>query len=236
MINGKKILAIIPARGGSKGVPGKNIKLLNNRPLIDYTIKAAAASKYIDRTIVSTDAENIATVAKRCGADVPFMRPDELAGDETPGIDVIFHGIEACPGYDMVMILQPTSPFRTVEDIDAGVALFDRSQVKACVAVEPVKKHPAWCFSLDKGFLQPPESSTNIYQRQQFDAFYSLNGALYIADIDWLKQHRNFVSPQTLAYIMPAERSLDIDTQLDFRIADLLMNDMSATNQLSPEE
>lgn len=143
-----KILAIIPARGGSKGVPRKNIRELAGKPLIAWTIEEAKKSKYIDRLILSTEDDEIIEVAKQYGCEVPFKRPIELAQDDTPGIDPVLHAIEQCPGYDYVVLLQPTSPLRTVDDIDGCIEqLLSSDGTNFCVSVTEPEKSPYWMYT-----------------------------------------------------------------------------------------
>ena len=146
-----KVLGIIPARGGSKGMPKKNIRPLLNKPLIAWTIEQALKSKYIDRVVVSTDDPAIARLAKKHGADVPFMRPDKLATDKAKSIDVVSHALLSLPEkYDYVVLLQPTSPLRTADDIDACVKLCMSKGGNSCVSVTESEKNPHWMYSLDR--------------------------------------------------------------------------------------
>ena len=237
MYKGKKILALIPARGGSKGLPGKNIKPLLGKPLIAWTIEQAKASKYIDRIIVSTDDKEIAAVAKKYGAEVPFMRPKELATDKAKGIDVVFHAMswfrknEKNRQYDLIMLLQPTSPLRTAEDIDKAIELLFFKKAKAIVSVCEVDHHPLWVNTLPKNgcmknFIRKEVLNKN---RQDLPTFYRLNGAIYLAYCDYLKKQKSFFGEETFAYIMPRERSIDIDSELDLKLAEILKN---STKQL----
>ena len=230
----KRILAVIPARGGSKGLPGKNIRDLAGKPLIAWSIDAARQSKYVDEVIVSTDCAETARIAKACGGNVPFIRPSALATDEAKGIDVIAHALdwrnETSPQIDLVLVLQPTSPLRTHQDIDQAIELLFKKEARSMVSVCPVEHHPWWMNVLPenhsmKDFLRPELINTN---RQQLPPYYRLNGAIYLADISFLKQTRSFIADGTFAYLMPPENSIDIDTLLDFRLAELLLNDRKA--------
>jgi N-acylneuraminate cytidylyltransferase len=216
MIAGKTVLAVIPARGGSKGVPRKNIRVVAGKPLIAWTIEEARRSSHIDRLIVSTDDSEIAAVAQQWRCEVPFMRPPELARDETPGIAPVIHAMEALPErYDLVVLLQPTSPLRSGADIDGCIATLVARQAKACVSVAEPGQSPYWMYKLDdKDRLQPLlEGAFN--RRQDLPKVYSLNGAVYVAEAEWLLQSNSFVGPGTIGYIMPIGRSLDIDTETD---------------------
>ena len=229
MINGKKVLAIIPARGGSKGLPGKNIKPLLGKPLIAWTIEEAKKSKYIDRLIVSTEDEEIAEVSKKFGAEVPFMRPKELSTNEAKGIDVVLHAIEWMEkndkSYDLIILLQPTSPLRTSKDIDKATEMLPSKNAKAIVSVCKTHHHPYWSNILPedgcmKDFIEPKAMNKN---RQELPTFYRLNGAIYLCYTDYLKREKRFIGCDTFAYIMPTERSVDIDDEVDFKLAEILI-------------
>lgn len=214
-----KVLAIIAARGGSKGLPRKNVLPAGGRPLIAWTIEAALKSNCISRVTLSSDDDEIIATALRYGCEVPFRRPADLASDTASSMDVVFHALDQVPGYDYVMLLQPTSPLRTAEDIDAAFALLRKSQAPACVSVCPVEESPYWMYRLEKqsrlhNILDLPEGVT---RRQDLPPVYSLNGAIYIANTEWLKKRGVFVSNETVGYVMPRERSIDIDTPDDYR-------------------
>jgi len=220
-----KMLALIPARGGSKGLPGKNIRPLAGKPLIAWTIEAARASRYVSRVVVSSDDEAILAVARAYGADVPFVRPLDLARDDTPGIDVVLHALDCLPDYDWVVLLQPTSPLRSAEDIGQAITRCLQGGAPACVSVTAAPSNPWWMFHVEEdgwmaSFLPAAERPT---RRQDLPELYALNGAVYVARVDWLRQTRSFLTEETVAYVMPAERSVDIDTLLDFRLAECLL-------------
>lgn len=228
MIQGRRVLAIIPARGGSKGVPRKNIRPLAGKPLIAWTVEEAKKSQYIDRLIVSSEDAEIIATAREYGCDAPFVRPAELAADETPGIDPVLHALEALPEhYDLVVLLQPTSPLRTVEDIDGCIRQCVEAQVPFCVSITDVDKHPFWMFTLpENNVLQPllaADGDMRSRRRQELPPVYVLNGAVYVADTQELQQHRTFVTAATAGYVMPKERSADIDTETDFFTCDILL-------------
>jgi CMP-N,N'-diacetyllegionaminic acid synthase len=219
-----EIVAIIPARGGSKGVPGKNLRDLAGKPLIAWTIEAALRSDCFASVVVSTDDPEIATVAQAWGASVPFMRPAELADDTTGGMEVVFHALEHLPQFRYVVLLQPTSPLRTADDIRDALKMCVAQGRPSCVSFVQASTHPHHCFSIDEGMIHPAiENSTTNTRRQDMPEYFALNGALYIADCSWLQANRSFVGPETLPYIMPPERSVDIDTLLDFEIAEILL-------------
>ncbi|WP_411502683.1 cytidylyltransferase domain-containing protein [Brevibacillus centrosporus] len=231
MIQGSTVLAIIPARGGSKGVPRKNIKLLASKPLIAWTIDEAKKSTYIDRLIVSTDDKEIASISAQYGCEVPFMRPPELAKDDTPGIEPILHAMKLLGAYDYVVLLQPTSPLRTVEDIDGCIEKCMATSAKACVSVTVSDKTPYWMYHLLADNTMKPliESDGRINRRQDAPDVYVLNGAVYVAQADWLYKSRSFVERDTIGYPMPKERSLDIDTKMDFLVIEELLKSKIVT-------
>ncbi len=219
-----KTLALILARGGSKGIPRKNIKLIAGKPLIAWSIEAALSSRSIDAVMVSTDDKEIAEVALQSGASVPFIRPSELAQDDTPGIDPVLHALEQLPHFEAVLLLQPTSPLRTSEDIDACIMMARELDAPAAVAVSAPDKHPYWMvrFGADQRMSRLIDAPP-ISRRQDLPPVYAINGALYYARADWLRRHRTFIAEQTVAYVMPPERSVDLDTLLDWRLAELLL-------------
>jgi len=228
MYDGKKILAVIPARGGSKGVPGKNIRDLGGKPLIAWAIDAAKKSEYIDRLILSSEDEEIISVARTCGCEVPFVRPPELAADDTPGIAPVLHAVGAVEEkYDYLVLLQPTSPFRQAKDIDGAIRRCIENKADSCVSVMEVEKHPAWMFHLaDSGYLTPILNAEATH-RQQSEPVYALNGAVYVVGIRALiEQEKLIFKNTTLAYSMPPERSMDIDTLFDFTLCELIAKRM----------
>lgn len=226
MYKGKKILGIIPARGGSKGVPRKNIRMLVGKPLVAWTIGEAKKSKIIDMCIVSTEDEEIKAVAEAWGGNVPFIRPAELAQDDTPGIEPVLHAIKMIPGYDFVVLLQVTSPLRTVKDIDGAIAYCLDNGCETCVGVTEVEHSPYWMYRMDEQMrLQPilKIAKEESYQRQKLPKVYQLNGAVYVSSVAFLQAKKDFVGGETKGYIMSREHSYDIDTMLDFEVAEVLM-------------
>ncbi len=222
-----KTFALIPARGGSKGIPRKNIKLIAGKPLIVWTIEAALRSSLLDAVVVSTDDPEIAEVARRAGAQVPFMRPSELAQDKTPGLDPVLHALDQLPQYDSVLLLQPTSPLRTTEDIDACLRLAMQHTAPSVVSVTEADTHPYWTYRLSEyQTLVRMVDAAPIARRQDLPQVYALNGALYFADADWLRRNNSFTGTETLAYVMPRERSVDLDMPLDWKFAELLLKEL----------
>lgn len=216
MIGKERLLAVIPARGGSKGVPRKNVRIVGGLPLIAWTLKAAGESRFVDTTIVSTDDEEIATVARAHGGDVPFVRPAQLASDQAPTMDVVLDALQRFPGYQWVLLLQPTSPLRQAADIDAAIERCVATGAPSCVSVCAAQESPYWMYTVaDGGQMRPLIAQTTHTRRQDLPPVYSLNGAIYLARVDWLQREHAFVRPDTIAYEMPFERSLDIDTESD---------------------
>ena len=218
------VLALIPARGGSKSIPRKNIRPLAGKPLIAHTIVAACQSRGLARVVVSTDDADIAEVARQWGAEVPFLRPPELADDTTPGIDPVLHALELIPEATQVLLLQPTSPLRSLADIEGILAFKAQHSCPSVVSITASAKHPQWMVRLSADHqLTPVLPPAPADTRQQLEPVYAFNGALYLADRTWLQNQSSFVGPGTLGYPMPPERSVDIDTPLDWLWAETLM-------------
>lgn len=226
------MLAIIPARGGSKGLPRKNIKPFNGKPLIQYTIEAALRAKSIDRVIITTDDEEIAEIAQKSGAEVPFLRPVELASDDSSAVDVYIHAVDfimkktKCR-IDKFMVLLGTVPLRTNEHIDEAYRFFEEKKATTLVSMKAAEVPPAWYFHKDMeervcnaGFNNAEVSI--IANRQQNQSFYIPNGAIYILDYQLLKEKRTYYCENTVAYVMDSMCSIDIDTQLDFEFAEYI--------------
>lgn len=226
-----KILAIIPARGGSKGVPGKNSKLLGDKPLIAYSIQAALASQKIHTVITSTDDETIAGIAKQYGALVPFMRPSELATDTARSLDVVLHAVHFLESqnqyYDAVCLLQPTSPFRAEKFIDHCIETFIQQQVDSLVSVRsvPNEYNPHWVFEPDANnrlHISTGEE-TIIARRQDLPKAYIRDGNVYITKVSVLKQQQSLYG-KTIGYVeSDAENYVNIDTPEDWKLAEQLL-------------
>ena len=214
----KRVLALIPARGGSKGLPRKNILIADGRPLISWTIAAAKNSAVIDRIVLSSEDDEIINIAKTLGCEVPFRRPQELADDKSSPVDVAIHALKALPGYDYLILLQPTSPLRLSADIDAAFSLMNKRGATSCVSVCEVDQHPYWMYKLDDNdqLSRLFPSYTEIGRRQDLPPVYVLNGAIYIVRVDQFLQSLRFIQDDTVAYKMPSERSIDIDNLHDF--------------------
>lgn len=225
-----RIVGLITARGGSRSVPRKNVAMVGGKPLIVWTIEAALRSGVLDAVVVSTDDARIAAAARRAGADVPFLRPAELARDETPHLPVVEHALrwlEAARGWtpEYAMLLQPTSPLRTSADIRAAVKLADGKKADAVVSVCPARHHPFICVRVDgRSRMTPFDPSVPLdLRRQDFPPAYAMNGAIYLARRRVLLEQKTFYPAKTFAYVMPAERSLDIDEAWELKLAGLML-------------
>lgn len=221
-----KILALIPARGGSKGIQKKNIKLLFGKPLIAWTIDQAKKSEYLNKIIVTTEDEEIGEISRSWGADI-IKRPKELAKDESPTIDAIFHTLEVLKSEnynpDIIILLQPTSPLRTTKDIDNAMELFLNTNCESVVSVCELKHSPYWCFEIEKGYLKSLFGDEYLRRRRQdLENVYMPNGAMYISTPENLRKYKGFYCLRTIPYIMPPERGIDIDNEVDFMLAELL--------------
>ncbi len=228
----KNCLALISARGGSKGITGKNIRQVAGKPLIAWTIAAASESRVCQRIIVSTDSPEIADAARQHGAEIPFMRPAELATDDASGTDPVLHAVRWLDLHEnfapeWVMLLQPTSPLRTSLDIRRAVALAEEKNADAVVSVAPVEDHPFWMKRIDAdGCLEDfIRLEKPFNRRQDLPEVYALNGAIYLVHRTVLLGQETLFPPRTHALVMPRERSLDVDTPWDLYLADLILKD-----------
>lgn len=223
----KKIIAIIPARGGSKGIPRKNIKIFAGKPLIAYTIEVALKSRYLDRIIVSTEDKEIAEISKKYGAEV-IKRPQRLANDFVAKEPVLEHALEHLRRHenykpDLLVCLQSTSPLRTTADLDKAIRLFLENKVNSVVSVCQVEHSFCWYCRIDK-YLKPIFGRRFLRQRRQESGkVYMPNGAIYISRPETLFKQESFFGSKILPYIMPPERSVDIDTDFDFKVAERIM-------------
>lgn len=229
------MLAIVPARGGSRGVPGKNLARVGGRSLVEWAVRAALESRHAPRVIVSTDDPATAAEGRRVGAEVPFMRPSELAGDDTPGIAPVLHAVrwlQEGEAYrpEWVVLLQPTSPLRRAEDVDGALDLAMSRGADAVVSVAEAASHPYWTQALDDdGRLRPfvvPDPP--VSRRQDLPPAYALNGAVYVIRREVLLARETLVPPGTRGHVMPAERSLDVDTAWELHLANLILLDRGA--------
>lgn len=219
----RQVTALIPARGGSKGFPGKNLALLGGRTLLAWTIRAARDSQFIERVVLSTDSEEIADEGRRAGAQVPFLRPPEYATDEASTTAVAQHMLRAlCISSGYLVLLQPTSPLRTTEDIDACILAAKRPGASGCVSVTAIDKSPYWMYRLGSdGELIPYfETTARPKRRQDAAPAYVLNGAVYVVPVSEFEQTGNFVPDGCLSHVMPSHRSIDIDKPEDLEVAE----------------
>jgi CMP-N,N'-diacetyllegionaminic acid synthase len=229
-----KVLFVIPARGGSKGLPKKNSKLIAGKPLIAWSIDVAKKAADIigsSDVIVSTDSIEIADIAKQYGALVPFIRPSELANDTAASIDVIAHALnfmeQKGKKYDYIALIEPTSPQRDEHDLlTAYHQLIDTEGAESIVGISKTEGcHPLFLTKLNKGFLDPYENKTyKVYRRQEIDNVYFFEGSLYISKVESLKQRNNFYHEKTLGFEMPKWKSFEIDDIIDFMVIEQLLN------------
>ncbi|WP_424355974.1 cytidylyltransferase domain-containing protein [Methanobacterium sp. MBAC-LM] len=224
------ILAIIPARGGSKGVPRKNIKKIAGKPLIAHTIESAVKSKYINKVIVSTEDQEIANISKEYGAEV-IERPEKLALDDSSTIDAVFHSINhlKMENYtpDVVVLLQPTSPLRTVQDIDGSIEFFCKKDCESVISICEFEHPPYWSLKIENSYLKPAFGDKYFkMRRQDLPTSYLPNGAIFISNPQNLASYESFYCKKTLPYLMSLENSVDIDTELDFKIAETILKEL----------
>lgn len=227
----KEILAIIPARGGSKGVPRKNVRELNGKPLIGYTIEAAKKSNKVSRVVVTTEDIEIATVSREYKAEVPYLRPDELSQDNSPTMECVLHMLnylEKTEGYvpDYVLLLQCTSPLRNHNHINEAIDKLLNSDYDSIVSVCEAEVNPYWAniFEGDKlkYFI---EEGRKITRRQELPNVYRMNGAIYLIKTEVLKKQKTFEPEEVMGYIMDSYSSVDIDTEMDFKIAEAIIKE-----------
>lgn len=231
MIKNKKVLAVIPARGGSKGLPGKNILNFCGKPLIAWSIEQALQTPEIDKVIVSTDSQEIAEIAKSFGATVPFLRPDFLASDTASSIDVLLHAADflnqnAGENYDYLVCLEPTSPLREVKDISGALETLNQNQsIESVVGVARTESiHPAFLYKIEEEKLTPYLAKhPNSLRRQELEILYHLEGSVYAATIDSLREKRGFYHEKTAPWIVEKYKSIEIDEYSDFIQAEALM-------------
>jgi N-acylneuraminate cytidylyltransferase len=222
------VLGIIPARGGSKGVPGKNIRPLGGKPLLVWTLEAARAATAVDKIVCSTDSPEIAAIAEAHGLQVPFLRPAELAGDRSKVQDAVIDVLDRLDLHpDYLLLLQPTTPFRSSADIDRAVELAREHDATSVVSFSRVETHhPYYMYhygesplSVKPLFTYPPGTP-----RQEFPPIVYRNGAIYLVKTEWFLEHHAFVSPDVLPMLMPPEHSINVDTEEDFSLAEYTLS------------
>ncbi|MEH6456399.1 MAG: acylneuraminate cytidylyltransferase family protein [Cocleimonas sp.] len=225
-----KILAIIPARGGSKRLPGKNIKVLNGKPLIQWTIEAALNVDLISKVMVSTDSQDIANIALQLGAEVPFLRPDDLATDTSSSSCVILHALQYYQSqdevFDYVLLLQPTSPVRDAKHNEQAIKLLISKEADAIVSVCECEHSPLWTNTLSESMSMEQFIGDEIKntRSQDLPLSYRLNGAIYLSKVSrFYEENTLFLSSNIFAYVMDNESSVDIDHELDFLLAETIL-------------
>ncbi len=228
-----RTIGVILARSGSKGIKNKNIRLLNGKPLIAYTIESAIGSRYVDEVMVSTNSYEYAEISKKYGANVPFLRNEINATDTAKSLDVLFEVLDEYEKmkiyFDNIVMLQPTSPLRTSENIDEAFRIFYERDADSVVSVCECEHSPLLSNILPKdlslsGFVK----EENITRRQELQSYYRLNGAIYISKVDVLRKERSFYGKKSYAYIMNQRQSVDIDTELDLQYVEFLMQSGSS--------
>ncbi len=230
MIRDRRVLGLIPARGGSKGLPGKNTRDLCGKPLIAWSIDAARGSKYLDEVVVSTDSEEIATVAARHGAKPPFLRPAELATDQAASIDVVAHALEHYRGrgvsFDYLALIEPTSPLREAADIDAALEQLIDSGAESIVSVCLAEAtHPAFMFRKGAGGKLDPFMGPGFkaLRRQDLEPLYFLEGTIYISAVESLLKRRSFYHEATVGFEVPKWKSPEVDDIVDLLWVEAIM-------------
>lgn len=228
-MSGRRFCGVIPARGGSKGIPRKNLVPVSGKPLLAYTVEAALGSRHLDRVLLSTDDEEIAEAGRRLGLKVPFLRPAELAADDTPMMAVIRHAVgwlESAEGYrpTAVVLLQPTSPLRTAAHIDAAIELFEKEQADSVVSVSEPLEHPCDMVWFDNGTMHLALSAEERWKgRQTYPKFYFVNGAIYIVKTELIETAMHPWGGKTVAYPMSPLESIDVDGEVQVVLAGLLL-------------
>lgn len=224
MYDGKSFLAIIPARGGSKRLPRKNVLDLCGKPLIAWSIEAALKSKYIHKVVVSSDDDEILYISKKYGAET-ISRPNELANDTATTFDAIKHTIDNIEKYDYIVLLQPTSPLRDSKHIDEAIELFQNKNADAVISVCEMEHSPLWSNTLDDSLSMKYFLRNEILNKrsQDLEKYYRLNGAIYICKTDKLLEEKSFMLNENIfAYKMDRKSSIDIDEEIDFKIANYI--------------
>ena len=225
MYKNKTFLAIIPARGGSKRLPRKNVLDLNGKPLIAYSIEAGLDSSYIDKVVVTSDDDEILTISKKYGA-VTINRPNELASDIATTFDAIKHTVDNYEKYDYIVLLQATSPLRDEKHIDEAIELLELKKADAVVSVCKMDHSPLWSNTLDESLSMVGFLKDEVLKKrsQDLEKYYRLNGAIYICKVERLLENKGFFLKENIyAYVMDRKSSVDIDEEIDFKIAEILM-------------
>ena len=229
MIGDKSVLGLIMARGGSKGLPRKNLRQIGGKPMIAWTVEAGKQSQSIDRLILSSEDDEIMDTARQFECEIPFVRPKNLATDESSPLEVIRYTIESLPEkYDYLVLLQPTSPLRIANDIDRCVELCYQKKAPACVTITESEKTPYWMYELQEDHRMRPvmPGTERVVRRQDLPKTYALNGAVFVARSDWIIYQNDFLGPDTIGCEMPRVRSIDIDSETDLILANAILKEM----------
>lgn len=225
MIGRLSVLALVPARRGSKGISGKNHRTVGGRSLLERAISCGLDADTVDRVLLSSNDPEAVSVALAMGCDVPFVRPDGLATDTATSLDVMRHAVDVIDTrYDLVAVLQPTSPLRIAADVDGAVTLCVAKKAPACVSVTACSKPPQWTYQVNarQQLLPILADQDPGSRRQDLPPAFALNGAVYVVRTDWLMAGGDVLTPSTVAYEMPKERSVDVDDETDLAIAETL--------------
>jgi len=245
MIDGKRVLALVPARAGSKGLPGKNIRLLGGKPLLAWPIAAARASRYVDEVVLSTDSAEFAEIGKAHGARVPALRPAALAADTSPSIDFILHALETLEAanerFDYLILLEPTSPLTEAADIDAAIARLDAAggEADALVGVTAmVTQHPAYFVRIgDGGLISPFGESAfgDLPRRQDLEPVFCLDGSLYLSKVDAIRRERSFCHDRTIGFETERHKAFEVDDLVDFLCIEAISQNLDVI-RAAPDE
>lgn len=237
MIKNKKVLAIIPARGGSKGIPRKNMIPLCGKPLLAYSIEAAQKSNYIDRILVSTDSAEIAQTAELYGVLVPTLRPQCLAEDDTRTIDVMLYHREELEkkgqSYDIVVLLQPTQPLRTAADVDAAIELFEKKGSIGVVSISEADDHPILMRVMAEGRMEKLVSEASTVRRQEFSKVYKVNGCIYVNAMQTLRPDTS-LNDNPIPFMMEKSHAVDIDEYIDLAVAECYIKQQEGQRLFTP--
>jgi len=229
-----RILAVVPARGGSRRLAGKNLRVLAGKPLVAWSIEVAQGMEAVCDILVSTDASAIADVARTAGALVPWLRPQSLATDEAASVDVCLHAMDwyenTCGPIDGLLLLQPTSPLRRRATVLRGIEMFRTRGRRPVIGVSPARSHPWWCFRVEGETMRPFIADSGLQSRSQdLPPAYAINGAFYLVAPDHLREHRAFFSTDMVPLIMEATgEDIDIDTDWDWRLAEATLAEQNA--------
>jgi CMP-N,N'-diacetyllegionaminic acid synthase len=223
MISGHSVLGLVIGRGGSKGLPRKNVLLLCGKPMVAWTVAAACASRYIDRVIVSSDDSDVIAAAVAAGAEAPFVRPFELATDQVQQQDVMLHALKAVPGrWYYLVLLQASSPLRDAADIDVCIERIDATGAPTCLSISETMAPPYQTFLMNAGGVLKPVIDGDMIQRRRQDMpkTYQLNGAVCVVRTAWFRQHRAMYVAETVGAVIPFEHGIDIDDATDLALAE----------------